>query len=534
MSPRDSADTADQQLESGSERRPSDSVPRTARVIALMGSRGGVGSSTVAVNLAVYLAQLGRTVVLLDADPSGAYVHSMLGVAAPTESLDDDDEGLAPIPTQVPGLLLEPQRYRKGSGQPARPGRKPRWAKHLRTLDADHVLLDLGVGTNAASLELFLGADVGLCVTAPEPPSVEGAYRLLKALFQRSLRRALVRDPYNLRVVERVLASLPALPEPPKIVQALASYDTSLGALAITELCKLRPRLVVNNVRVRTDNDLGPAMADLSRRYLAIALDYVGHVEHDDAVWLSVVRQRPLLLDSPASKSARNLERLARRVLALVSAREFSRTLPPPPTAALAEPSLYDVLMTHTGAGDEELRKAYKRQCEVYKAGSLPLSSLLSEAERLSELARIEEAHDTLLDPRRRRAYDLSSFPEHAEEAASPKPDDSAVLLERAMLREELAHEINAETVFTGALLRKVRESQGVELDEIALITKINRAQLRAIEEEAFAELPPAVYLKGFVQELARCLKLDATQVARTYLRRHAAWRSDGTSRTGS
>lgn len=511
-----------------------DVTPRVRRVIAVMGSRGGVGSSIVAVNLAVYLAQLGRTVALIDADPSGAFVHSMLGVSTPAPPLDEDHEDeLHLMKTQVPGLLLEPQRYGVASTSPARPGRKPRWAKRLRTLDADHVLLDLGVSTSAASLELFLGADLGLCVTTPEPPSVEGTYRLLRALFQRALRRALVRDPYNMRVVERVLASLPPLPDPPRIVQALRDYDSALGDLGATELYRLRPRLVVNSVRLRTDNDLGPAMVDLSKRYLGVALDNVGHIEHDDAVWLSVVRQRPLLIDSPACKAARNIERIARRVQALANAKDLGR--PQPGAAATnSEPSLYDILMTHPGAGDEELRKAYKRQCEIYKQGSLPLSSLLADAERQSEQARIEEAHDTLLDPRRRRAYDLSSFPERTEAKAAPKAEDSALLAERAMLREELAQELNAETMFSGMLLRKVRESQGIEIDDIAITTKINRVQLRAIEEEAFAELPPSVYLKGFVQELARCLKLDPTQVSRTYLRRYAAWRADGNTRTGS
>ena len=49
---------------------------------------------------------------------------------------------------------------------------------------------------------------------------------------------------------------------------------------------------------------------------------------------------------------------------------------------------------------------------------------------------------------------------------------DSALLAERAMLREELAQELNAETMFSGSLLRKVRESQGIELDDI-LATKV-------------------------------------------------------------
>jgi hypothetical protein len=68
---------------------------------------------------------------------------------------------------------------------------------------------------------------------------------------------------------------------------------------------------------------------------------------------------------------------------------------------------------------------------------------------------RIEEAHDTLLDPSRRRAYDLSTFPE-----PESKPEVfrdrrlEATGAELVMLRAELLREINAETQFTGALLR--------------------------------------------------------------------------------
>jgi len=502
--------------------------PRVRHVIAVAGSRGGVGSSLVAVNLAVYLAQLGRTVALIDADPSGAFLHSMLGVPSEVCASDvDDADGdlLAPIRTQVPGLLLEPQRYSVGVTQPIRPGRKPRWARDLRSLDVDHVLLDLGVGTHPANLELFLRADLGLCVTTPEPPSVEGTYRFIRALFQRRLRGALVRDRFKLRIVERVQASLPPLPDPLKVIQGLAAYDSALGELAARELAKMRTHLVVNGVRLKGHNDLGPAMSDLCLRYLGAPLDYVGHVEQDDAVWLSVARQRPLLIDSPATKSARNLERIARRVLALASARDSESASA---ATSAAEATLYDMLMTHPAAGDEELRKAYKRQREIFQAGSLPLCSLMSEQALSVERGRIEEAHDTLLDPVKRRAYDVSTFPERQHTKSAPDPERNAALdVERAMLREELAHEIGPNTSFTGSLLRKVRQSQGVELDAIARYTKISRVQLHAIEEEQFGDLPAFVYLRGFVQEIAKFLKLDPTQVARSYLRRYGQWRTE-------
>jgi flagellar biosynthesis protein FlhG len=507
-------------------------------VIAVGGGRGGVGKSIVAVNLAVYLAQLGRKVLLIDADPSGAELHTALGLG-PLSSLpsgpasgaarasdEADEDDLTAVPTQVPGLSLVPQRYRAGSTVPVRPGRKARWAKDLKHLEADYVLLDLGAGTLPATLDLFLGADFGICVTAPEPAAIEASYRFVRAAFVRALRRALVKDRFKLRLVERAEAELGPLPAPQELVHTIARYDTALGQVAAGELSRIRPRLVVNGARLRADTDLGFAMCDLARRHLGVSFDYVGHVEQDDAVWLSVVHQRPVLIDSPTSKGARNLERIARRILALAASRDQEREAEP--VALTPEhPNLYEVLLANRGATDEELRRAYKRQRDLYQTGSLPLTSLLREEEQRRELARIEEAHDTLLDPLRRKSYDASIFPEAEAEAPRSVETDTALLAERAVLRQELSREINAETEFTGRLLAKVRESMGVELLDIARETKISVSHLAAIEAEAFADLPALVYTRGFVQQLAKFLKLDPAQVTKTYLRRLRAFRAE-------
>src|ERR1041384_7497484 len=117
-------------------------------VIAVGGGRGGVGKSVVAVNLAVYLAQLGRKVLLIDTDPAGAELHTALGLGppstAPAPSEEGEEDDLTAMPTQVPGLSLVPQLYRAGPTVPLRPGRKARWARNLKNLEVDYVLLELG------------------------------------------------------------------------------------------------------------------------------------------------------------------------------------------------------------------------------------------------------------------------------------------------------------------------------------------------------------------------------------------------------
>ena len=500
-------------------------APRTVRhVLAVGGGRGGVGKSTLAVNLAVYFAQLGRSVILVDADPSGAELHTHFGMPHDNFDLRVDDSGdveLRCVPTPVPGLSLMPQLYTVGSSTPLRPGRKAIWAKRLRHQEADYVILDLGAGTAPATLDLFLSADIGVCVTAPDPPAVEATYRFARTLFLRRLRRMLIKDRFKLRLVNRVLGELTPLPTPLEVVHALARYETALAEIAANELAQLRPRLVVNGIRLRQDNELGSAMCEMAYRYLGVELDHVGHIEQDDSVWLSVVRRRPILLDSPTSKSARNLERIARRIMALGASRDAPRASVTPASIVAPEFSFYDILGTNRGATDEEIRRAYKRQKDVYQPDSLALTSILSGSRLTQAVANVEEAYDTLLDPLRRRAYDLAHFPEPEDDASrSHAGDDSALAAERQLLREELTREISAETEFTGGLLTKVRESLGIEIEEIARRTKISASHLRAIEAEEYQSLPALVYTRGFLQQVAKCLELDPTQVTRTYLRR--------------
>src|SRR5690606_34301601 len=90
--------------------------------------------------------------------------------------------------------------------------------------------------------------------------------------------------------------------------------------------------------RVRTDLELAGAMSGLAKRHYGVTLDELGWVEHDDTVWLTVRRRRPLLVDSPTSKAARNIELIARRVVAL-SATKLDAQEPAAPLATAHPPT---------------------------------------------------------------------------------------------------------------------------------------------------------------------------------------------------
>jgi hypothetical protein len=103
--------------------------------------------------------------------------------------------------------------------------------------------------------------------------------------------------------------------------------------------------------------------------------------------------------------------------------------------------------------------------------------------------------------------------PVHAPSSATqPKMPNKAL--------EELEHEISQTTEWTGAFLRRVREAHGVSLEEVTHATKITKAYILAIEEENVAKLPAGVFIRGFVSQIARLLKLPHQQVAASYMTR--------------
>jgi hypothetical protein len=73
-------------------------------------------------------------------------------------------------------------------------------------------------------------------------------------------------------------------------------------------------------------------------------------------------------------------------------------------------------------------------------------------------------------------------------------------------------------TPWTGEMLRRVRESRGLTLQQIAEKTKVTRRHLESIEGDHYPMLPAPVYLRGIIMSLAKELRLDGQKVARSYL----------------
>ena len=206
--------------------------------------------------------------------------------------------------------------------------------------------------------------------------------------------------------------------------------------------------------------------------------------------------------------------------------------------------NFYQVLEIQTEATLQDVDRAYRIARATYQPASTATYSLFSDDENAEILQRIEEAYAVLSDPRMRREYDARLRREGASRHTQPASSAPIAVVEPppfpsseppavppssvARVRRTPDFSLDepdepADGVYDGPALRRVRIRHSIELDEIAERTKINESYLAAIEQNSYESLPGGVYLRGFLREVAKCLKLDPKAVADSYMSLYAA-----------
>ncbi len=249
----------------------SDSKPR-CRSIVLTSGKGGVGTSNLALNLAIALGERGGRVVLVDADLGLANIDLLCGLS-PKHDLGDvlaGDCRLVDAVVEGPGgIKIVPGAHASRTLVELLLDAPDRLLIELAGFEAeaDFLVVDAGSGLTRAITALASSSDEVLIVTTPEPPSVADAHA--------------------------AIARLKRLPGAPTL------------------------RGVVN--QAASSREGGEVLARLSassRQFLGAVVDPLGWVRADPHVPMAVRARRPFATTYPSALASRDVRKLAESLLA--------------------------------------------------------------------------------------------------------------------------------------------------------------------------------------------------------------------------
>lgn len=243
---------------------------RAVQVIAISGGKGGVGKTSVAINLGVGLANRGRRVALLDADLGLANIDVLLGLS-PRYTLEDVlNHHCSLMDVMLPGpagMRIIPAS--SGTQRMAMLGPMEH-AGLIRAFSEisdqlDVLLVDTAAGISDSVISFVRASHEVLLVVCDEPSSITDAYALIK-LLNRDFRLNRF----------RVLANMTRTPQ--------EGYNLFNKLTQVTE------------------------------RFLDVSLQYVGAVPFDETVRRAIQRQKPVVELAPRSKAGQAFRTLAEQV----------------------------------------------------------------------------------------------------------------------------------------------------------------------------------------------------------------------------
>jgi flagellar biosynthesis protein FlhG len=243
---------------------------RVTRVYSITSGKGGVGKTAVVANIAVSLAKLGKSVLILDADLGLANIDVVFGIA-PSYNLNhffSGERDLQDILFDGPsGIKILPAGSGIQNFTRLDSNQKMKLLDGLDSMhnDFDFVLIDTEAGISENVTYFNTAAQEILVVTTPEPTAITDAYALMKLLS--------------------------------------------------TQYHEKHFNLVVNQIQNEDEAlDVFRKLTMVSKRYLDISIDYLGSVPADKQMVEAIRKQKVIVEMFPASRISIAFNELAARL----------------------------------------------------------------------------------------------------------------------------------------------------------------------------------------------------------------------------
>ncbi len=244
---------------------------RKTRIITITSGKGGVGKTNVATNMAIAYAQMGKKVILIDADLGLANVNVMMNIIPQynlyhvmrkqkkmSEIILDTEYGIK--------LVAGASGFSKIANMTE--DERNSFIEEMFTLaDTDIIIIDTSAGVSRNVLGFVAAADEVVIVTTPEPTSITDAYGIIKII-------ATEVDNLNINL-----------------------------------------KMIVNRVKTAVEGKrVADRMIQIAAQFLNLKVEYLGFIYDDPIVQQAVLRQRPFIVNDPKGKASVCLKHIVSRI----------------------------------------------------------------------------------------------------------------------------------------------------------------------------------------------------------------------------
>jgi flagellar biosynthesis protein FlhG len=288
---------------------------------AIGGGKGGVGKSIVTIMLGTLLARRGKKIIIVDADLGGSNLHTLVGIRYPVHTLADFiskrvesiDDVIMTTPVENLKIICGADDV-LGLANP-KSTQKTKIFNNLKKLDADLILLDLGAGTSFTTVDFFLYAINKLVVFTPQITSIQNAYGFIKASLLRLLNRTFRKEPECLELIRQLVSPDGGNDTVVKLKEAFAGLGEGYPDMLNNCIDELKIGLIVNMVRGSNERDVGRIVQTVASNYLGIEPDYLGHVNYDKVLSMSVNNLKDYLVTAHQSMAGEGFYDISSKML---------------------------------------------------------------------------------------------------------------------------------------------------------------------------------------------------------------------------
>lgn len=241
------------------------------RIIAVTSGKGGVGKTNIATNMGIAYAQMGKKVIVMDADLGLANVNVILNIIPQynlyhvikkqkkmSEIIIDTQYGIK--------MIVGASGFSKIANMTE--AERDDFIKEMYTLsDVDIIIIDTSAGVSRNVLSFVAAADEVAVITTSEPTAITDAYGIIKV-----------------------------------IATEVDNIDLNL-------------KLIVNRVDSAVEaKRIADRMIDIAGQFLNLKIEYLGFIYNDQAVKQAVLKQKPFIVTDPSGKASVCLKHIVARL----------------------------------------------------------------------------------------------------------------------------------------------------------------------------------------------------------------------------